>query len=61
MENSVFADASKKLVERRNSLIKSPGFSYRDEQMDAHTALIVRFQTVIDVTDGVSKEKAAPP
>lgn len=61
MENSVYANARKKLVERRNSRIKSLGFSYHDEQMEAHIGLIMRVQSVIDVIDRISKEEAAPP
>jgi hypothetical protein len=39
---------------RRNSLIKSLGGSYRDEQMKAHVDFIMRIQGVIAVIDRVS-------
>lgn len=58
MEQKNYAAARKHLTERRNALIKSLGFSYQDEQMEAHMDLIVRIQSAIDVIDRAIDEEA---
>src|SRR5579863_6297446 len=57
--NATVAEARRHLVERRSALIKSLGFAYQDEQMEAHIGLIVRIQSVIDIIDRVSREEVA--
>ncbi len=55
------AEARRHLVERRNALIRSLGFAGQDEQMEAHMALILKLQSVIDVIDRVGHEVEGTP
>jgi hypothetical protein len=55
------AEARRHLAERRNALIRSLGFAGQDEQMEAHMALILKIQSVIDVIDRVGHEIEAMP
>jgi hypothetical protein len=61
MEKSVYASARLMPVEGRGVRIKSPAFSYQDQQAEAHMTVVERLQAGIDVIDRISQKKAASP
>jgi hypothetical protein len=59
MERSAYASARAMPVESRDSSIKSPAFSCRDQQ--AHMIVVARLLTGADVANRKNKEKASSP